>query len=156
MRTSDSGNADALVVLLNRLKRANNVVKLPPHKRRAGKMLNDCIESMVQSIEGLKGKSGAARVVHGHFSGHAASVLHRRLTKEFLDVANASGGASRSSKPAVDSERAAPVRGYSNGGRNVDNNNNAAVPRFDRRADVCFACGKVGHMARDCRIKQER
>ena len=87
MRTSDAGNIDTFIILLNQMKRANNVLKLPAPKRRFGKMLNDCLDSMMQSTESLRGKSGAARVIFGHFSGRAASILHRRLTKEFHDVA---------------------------------------------------------------------
>ena len=146
MRTSDAGNIDTFIILLNQMKRANNVLKLPVPKRRFGKMLNDCLDSMMQSTESLRGKSGAARVIFGHFSGRAASVLHRRLTKEFHDVANAAGGVPRATGYAG-TEAAAKRSSFYRGVTAT-----ATVGRFNRETDKCFRCGTVGHMGRECVI----
>ena len=153
MRSHDTGNVDAFIILINCLKRANNVTKLPKKKRADGRFSNDCLDAMIQKVELLKGRAGAARIIYGQFSGRSASVLHRRLSKQFDDVINAANPPLRSS-PLLRSNASNAQRASAQENR-VTWFNRVRGRGFDPQKDVCFRCGKVGHMSRDCALKAE-
>ena len=153
MRSHDTGNVDAFIILINRLKRANNVAKLPKKKRADGRFFNDCLDAMVQKVELLKGRAGAARIIYGQFSGRSASVLHRRLTKQFDDVINAANPSPRSSASSR-SDTSAGQRTSAQENR-INWFNRVRGRGFDPQKDVCFRCGKTGHMSRECALKVE-
>ena len=160
MRVSDVGNTDTFVVLLNRLKSCNKIEKLPPAKKRFGKLVNDFVDNMLQNIEHLKGHSGAARIIFGQFTGRSASILHRRMTKEFTEAAVngyvdvSPAGASRAGVSHAHVPHA-PIPQRPAAARRPVPFNRPVVPRFDPNKDLCFNCGGKGHMSRDCEFKRE-
>ena len=152
MRSHDNGNVDSFIILINRLKRANHVAKLPKKKRADGRFFNDCLDAIVQKVELLKGRPGAARIIYGQFSGRSASVLHRRLSKQFDDVINAANPPLRSS-PSLRANVSSSQRALTENRTNFFNR--VRGRSFDPQKDVCFRCGKIGHMSRDCALKVE-
>ena len=73
-------------MLINRMKRANNIANLPKHKREDGKFLTDCLTDVARKVEELKGLGGAANVIHSQLTGRSGSTCHRRLMKAFDDI----------------------------------------------------------------------
>lgn len=172
MRSQDYGNADAFIILINRLKRANNVSKLPKEKKESGRFLNDCLTDVARMVEALEGRSGAASIIYSQFTGRAGSKLHEKLTKAFDDIINANRPAARrlsaaqlpfnrsSPQPFPSSPSASPSSFRQPPPRNNSRSSWFAAVRsrgpFNPEKDSCFKCGKIGHMSRNCAIKVEK
>lgn len=158
MRSDDNGNVDAFILLLNRLKYANSVGKLAKHKRSHARFLNDCLDAIVQKVELLKGRKGAARIIYGQFSGRSASILHRRLNKAFEDLFNSSAGQPSSAQPRQPAAASSRDTSVNMRQSSSSSSGGGAWRRkvFNPSMDTCFRCGKVGHMSRDCVVKVER
>ena len=171
MRGDDRGNADAFIVLIYRLKFANKIAELPKYKRESARFFNDCLDTVVELVGQLQGRPGASRIVFGQFSGRSASIVHRRLSKAFGDVINASPSPAGSNAHSGSSQQSSfrpPNNGVggnsNNSGNNGGFNGNARArsnqwfnrvrntPRFDPAKDSCFKCGRLGHMSRNCAL----
>ena len=144
MDNVDHGNVDALVVLLHKLLRKVVVRRLPAAKRKGGRLLRDALKVILETVHLLKGRGGAASVIYSAFSGRAGSALMRQLTKMFEGALTVGG---RQQRQSVSSGGGRDSR--FGGGSGFRRRFQPAEP-FDRKSDVCFECGVVGHMGREC------